>query len=339
MFAQRLRHGTAYCVSTSTPGLWLVLGVLVATGLAPQDAEAQRPFRLSDPFYRNETASRDFFDRYAVTGEVFFQTGGALPEESGVTTSNSDLSFRFRLDYELASRLDLSGIFEAVPGNGGRQLSMSWVVLKYYRYLEASNYAFRLAVDPSLDTAIGFPQVDLAFLYTTLYSPLLSSDFAMGVRRVNIGYGQLLPAEPVPAEGPFVIRPQPSLLTTRAFGTEVHAMINYSLHLDPAGSNFYVGLLGEGGAYDVLESTQGNETNEGLRTVADISNASDAATQENQVAYRGGAIWARGGIEFKRPNYQLAPYVSVPLQQWNPDNEDGEWPVARIHVGVQLMLR
>lgn len=340
MFAQGHQQDTARSASVQPLGLWLVLAVLIGTGLAPQEAEAQRPFRLSDPFYRNETARRDFFDNYALTAEVFYQSGGTVQDEGGLAASDNDVSFRFRFDYELAASLDLSGIFEAIPGNGGRQLSMSWVVLKYYRYLESSDYAFRLAVDPSLDAGVGFPQVDLAFLYTTLYSPLLSSDFAMGVRRVNISYGQFLPAEPLPPDGPFVARPRPSLLVTQAFGTELHAMINYNLHFDPAGSNFYVGLLGEGGAYDVGEKILDSST-DGLRAVADLGiNDTDGEAGNEKTAYRGGAVWARGGIEFKRPNYQIAPYISLPLQQWNPEREGtDDWPVARLHFGLQFMLR
>ncbi len=311
---------------------WLLLGLLLALGFS--DAAAQRPFRISDPFYRNETARRDFFDRYALTGEVSYRSSGALQDEG--LASSADLAFRFRFDYELAPRLDLGAVFEVVGGNGGRKLGLSWLVLKYYRYLEEADYAFRLAVDPSSDGRAGFPQVDLAFLYTSLLSPVLSSDFALGVRRVNIGYAQFIPPAPLPREGPFVVRPRPTLLATRALGTELHLMINYNFHFDPAGSNFFVGLLGEGGRYDLVQSSL-SQTGTGARAANDVGAfQAEQPALEQKTAYRGGALWARGGVEFKRPSYQFSPFLSLPLQQWNPE---GDWPEARLQAGVMLMLR
>lgn len=307
--------------------------LLAALLLLPPDALAQRPFRLDDPFYRTETARRDFYDHLALTGEISYRNGATL-QDDGIAAA-SDLALRLRLDYQVAPRLDVGAVFDAVGGNGGRRVMLSWVVLKYYRYFEQSDYAFRLAVDPSSDGLVGFPQVDVAFLYTSLLSPLLSTDFAMGVRRVNLGYAQIQPPA-LPEGGPFVFKPRTSVLVTRALGSELHLMMNYNLHFDPAGSNLFIGLLGEGGQYELVETERGREAGGGALGDLETIDAGGSAV-EQRTPFRGGAVWARGGIEFKRPSYQILPFVSVPLQQWNP--EDGDWPVARLHAGVQLMLR
>ncbi len=315
--------------------LGLLVGVLLGLSLTAQDAEAQRPFRLSDPFYRGETARRTFFDRYALTGEVSYRSAGTI-QGDGLPASNNDLAFRFRFDYELAKWLDLSAIFDAVGGAGARRVSLSWLVLKYYRYIEESNadYAFRLAVDPASDSRVGFPQVDLAFLYTSPLSPVLTTNFAIGLRRVNIGYLQLNPPAEILPDGNFVIRPRPQLLGTRALGTELHGMMNYNLLFDPAGSNLFVNFLAEGGAYDLIETLI--EANTG-GNLADIVEASEDA--EDKTSYRGGAFWARFGVEFNRPNYQISPFLAAPVKQWTPDAETGDWPKARFHFGVQFTIR
>ncbi len=322
-------------------GLCAVLALLLGTGLLPGSATAQRPFRISDPFYRNETARRVFFDRFALTGEASYRPAGALQEEGGVALSGGDLTLRLRFDYQLAARLDIGAIMEAVGGNGGRRLGVTWIVLKYYRHLEAGDYAFRLAVDPASDGRVGFPQVDLAFLYTSLLSPLLSTDFALGVRRVNIGYAQLVPAEPLPQGGSYITRPRPTLFATRAIGAELHAMMNYNFIFDPAGSNLFIGLLGEGGQYDQIQ-TEINGVDLGATrdpsSLGDLQASEAAQENERKTPYRGGALWARAGLELQRPSYRISPFISVPIQQWNPDAGES-WPQARLHAGLQLMLR
>ena len=339
MFARQLISGMAPASSVRLWSLGLLLGLLFGLGLLPEDATAQRPFRLSDPFYRGETARRHFFDQYALTGEVSYRSAGTF-QSDGVPASSSDLAFRFRFDYELARRLDLSAIFDAVGEAGARQLTMSWLVLKYYRYVEEnhSDYAFRLAVDPSSNGRMGFPQVDLAFLYTSLLSPVLSTDFAIGMRRVNIGYAQFVPPEPLSEGDIFVIRPRPTVLFTRALGTEGHVMMNYNLHFDPAGSNLFVDFLGEAGSYDLVEAPI--EANTG-GSIADLGAGEGAIQEESEerTSYRGGVLWVRLGVEFNRPNYQLSPFLGAPMKQWTPDTEDGDWPQARLHFGFQLTLR
>ena len=316
--------------------LGLLLGILLFVGFLPQDAVGQRPFRLSDPLYRGETARRHFYDRYALTGEVSYRSAGSI-QGDGLPASNSDLAFRFRLDYELAKRLDLSAIVDAVGAAGARRVSLSWLVLKYYRYIEESNsdYAIRLAIDPSSDGRVGFPQVDLAFLYFSPLSPILTTDFAIGLRRVNIGYLQLTPPPQIAPGESFVVRPRPQLLGTRALGTELHVMMNYNLLFDPAGSNLFIDFLGEAGAYDLIESqivsSRGGD-------IGDLEGNVDEST-EDKIAFRGGTIWARFGIEFKRPSYQISPFLGAPLKQWTPEENADEWPKARFHFGVQFTLR
>lgn len=322
---------------TRRPGIWVFLGLVGMLGLLPAEAVAQRPFRINDHFYRNETARRAFFDRYAVTGEVGYSSGGALRDE-GLLTSDNDLVLSFRFDYQLLEQLDLSAIFDAVGSNVGNSVSLSWVVIKYYRYLEYSDYAFRLAVDPASDGRVGFPQVDLAFLYTSMLSPVVSTDFAMGVRRVNIGYTEFVPAQPIGQDDPLILNPKrPTLLLTRAFGTELHLMLNYNVHFDPAGSNLFVAFLGEGGQYDVVDSPVSQRPSSG--SLGDVAPDGGDAAAERATTYRGGTVWARLGMEFSRPSYQVSPFVSVPLQQWQPEADGDSWPQSRLHFGVRLMLR
>ena len=339
MFARALIPGMSPPAAVRSLSLGLLLGLLLGLGLLPEDALGQRPFRLSDPFYRGETARRHFFDNYALTGEVSYRSAGTF-QGDGVPAANSDLAFRFRFDYELTRRFDLSAIFDAAGGAGTRRLALSWLVLKYYRYVEEthSDYAIRLAVDPSANGNLGFPQVDLAFLYTSLLSPVLSTDFALGIRRVNIGYAQLLPPEPI-SDGIFVIRPTPTLLFTRALGTEMHLLMNYNLHFDPAESNLFIDFLGEVGSYDVVEAPL--EANAGLN-LADLGSSGEGAIreeEEQETSYRGGTFWVRFGVEFNRPGYQISPFLGAPLRQWTPKNADDDWPEARLHFGFQLMLR
>ena len=332
MFARRLQ---GFAPLMRPLSLGLLMGVLLGLSLTAQDAAAQRPFRLSDPFYRDETARRTFFDRYALTGEVSYRSAGSI-QGDGLPAANSDLAFRFRFDYQLARRLDLSAIFDAVGGSGARRVSLNWLVVKYYRYIEESNsdYAFRLAVDPSSDGRVGFPQVDLAFLYTSPLSPVLTTDFAIGLRRVNIGYLQLTPPPEIQPGSSFVIKPRPQLLGTRALGTELHGMLNYNLLFDPAGSNLFVNLLVEAGAYDLIETLI--TTNNG-GSLSDVVEASDEGG--DKVSFRGGTFWTRFGVEFNRPSYQFSPFLAAPVKQWTPDAEDGDWPQARLHFGVQFTLR
>ena len=300
------------------PVLPLLAGLCLLLIAGPHLAEAQRPLRLYDPFYRNETARRVFFDRYAFTAEVSYRPAGSL-QDDGFPSPNADpLALALRFDYQLGQRFDLSVLMDAVGGTSGRKLSVSWIALKYYRTVDRQDYAFRLAVDPASDGRVGFPQMDLAFLYTSLMTPALSTDFAIGLRRIRIGYQQLDPDEPLAT----VTQADREVVRTRALGWEVHVMSTYNILFDPAGSNLFVTFLGEGGRYDLVELGAVAPTPENTRSTT---------------TFRGGVFWIRTGIELDRPNYQLAPYLAVPVKQWAPT--EGVWPTSRLHVGLRLMLR
>ncbi|GIV57567.1 MAG: hypothetical protein KatS3mg042_0480 [Rhodothermaceae bacterium] len=308
-----------------------LLGLILCLGTVLPEAAAQRPLRVYDPFYRDETARRIFFDRYALTAEVSYRPAGFIQADGDIPSPNADpLAVGLQFDYQLSDRFDLGILVDAVGGTVGRQLTVNWVMLKYYRTSELRDYAFRLAIDPSSDGRVGFPQMDLAFLYTTPASPVVMTDFALGVRRVRIGYQQLVRLEvPPPDPGdPIVTAPADrALIRTRALGWEMHLMMTYNILFDPAGSNLFVTLLGEVGRYDLIE----------LGQVGPDGKLVGTDGERTTTHFRGGVIWARTGLEFDRPSYQVAPYLAVPLQQWSPD--EGEWPRARLHVGARLMLR
>ncbi len=305
--------------------VWPVAGLLLGLLLCPMASMAQRPVRLFDPFYRDEIARRTFYDRYAFTADVSYRPAGTV-QGDGLPATSGDLGVSFRFDYQLGPRFDLGALVDASGSNNGRTLALNWIVLKYYGTAETSDYALRLAVDPSADSRSGFPQADLAFLYTSPLGPAFTSDFALGMRRVRIGFQELVPVEvEPPGEGDPLVTPLTRFEATyaRAVGWEVHALMRYNMLFDPAGSNMFVALLGESGDYTLLEWGPGTAT------------TSDTAARTT-TSYRGGVIWARFGLELQRPSYRLAPYAALPVQQWAPA-EDG--PRARFHAGVQLMLR
>lgn len=311
---------------------WLGLGLLTASAAVP-DAAAQRPFRTHDPFYRNETARRYFFDGYALSGEVSYRPAGSVQGDGLRAPSADPFGLSFRFDYQLAARFDASVIVDAAAGATGRTLSLSWVALKYYRTVDQSDYAFRLAVDPARDGQVGFPQLDLGFLYTSLLAPDFSMDFALGVRRVRIGYQQFVFPDPVPTDGeggnpPPQQATDPDVVFSRALGWELHAMLSYNLLFDPAGSNMFFEVLGETGNYDLVETVS--------RFDGD-PDEDDAAAADAPTSYRGGVVWLRSGLQFDRPSYQVIPFLGLPLTQWSLD--EGDWPSHRMHIGLRLMLR
>lgn len=306
---------------------WLcMLGAIVVFSADAHDAMAQRPFEVYDPLYQHETARRVFFDGYSVTTEVSWRSPGDSLQASGLPSGAGvfglPLGLGLTLDYQLLPQLDVSAIIDAAGSSTGRNLVVSWVAMKYYWTVENADYAFRLAVDPSLDGQVGFPQLDLAFLTSTLMSPLFSSDFAIGARRIRMGYQQWFPGGEAR-----------EIVFTRALGYEIHGMLTYKLHLDPGGSNVYVTMLGEAGNYTLFESSQqlGQriETGEGDRL--------EGGTTAWQADYRGGVIWLRGGITFSRPSYLVAPYIGMPVAQWHPDSEPQRNSTVR--AGFRLMLR
>ena len=306
----------------------LVLGLLCAFALP---VAAQRPFRIYDPFYRNESARRPFYDGFALTGEVSYRPLGELQGEDPTLDANP-LGLALRLDYELNDHLDVGAIVDA--SGAGRTLSWSWVVLTYHRTQDYDDYAFRLALDPSSDGRVGFPQADLAFVASSLLSPIFSSDFALGLRRVQRGYRQYLPLDPADADDGVTPPATPRTYEVnynRAFGWEVHLMMNYSLHLSPSGTKFYAGLVADRGQYEVHRMANGDVVTPGLAS----AKGADDTTRVVREDYRGGVLWLRPGFEYSRPTFRLTPFLNVPLVQWTPDGH----PRARPHLGVSLMLR
>ena len=304
-----LRLGLGFCL--------FVVGFLLAA-----DASAQRPFRIFDPFYRSETALRTFFDGVAFTGEFSYRAAGSVQNSGFAAPDDNPLGLSFRLDYQLAPRVDLSAIWDAsgtadsTGFNIGRTIAVNWVALKYYWRVENSDYAIRLAVDPSSDGRVGFPQMDIAFLSTRALSPVFSNDMAIGVRAVRMGFRQAFPRQA--ESGPLL-----EYINTRALGLEIHFMATYNVIFDPARSNAFFSFLGEGGQYTMLET---------------VSHAGDEAeTREEARKYRGGALRIRFGIEYNKPSYQVIPFLSVPLKQWTP--EEDNWHLARMQLGFRLMLR
>jgi len=223
----------------------------------------------------------------------------------------------------MAERLDLNAYWDAAGTATGRTIVLSWVGLKYYWTVEHSDFAFRLAVDPASDGRVGFPQLDIAFISTRALTPLFSSDFAVGVRRVRKGYRQFLPAGATPIEEEALLADlaRSQFIDTRALGMELHFMWTYNLIFDPARSNLFVALMGEGGQYELFETR--------------IGGVPDSTDESGPSEYRGGVVWVRSGIEYNRPSYQVIPFLSVPLKQWATEGGVD----ARMQLGVRLMLR
>ncbi len=302
--------------------LWL-LGTLLLVPGATQEAQAQRPFGVNDPFYQSETARRVFHDGLAAAGEVAYRSSAPVPG-SGVATSGSPVSLSFRLHYALARRLDLNAYWDAAGTNTGPTVVLSWVGLKYYWSVDNADYAFRLAVDPASDGRVGFPQADVALILTKALTPLFSTDFAIGVRRVRKGFRQFVPAGAFGGDDALgEVTSQSQFIDTRALGTELHFMLSYNTIFDPARSNLFVALIGEGGQYELLESSF-----EGPFSI-------DDEDEFGRSHYRGGLVWARSGIEFNRPSYQVIPFMSVPLTQWTTEEDDE----AHMQLGFRLMVR
>lgn len=316
----------------------------------PMQSLAQRPFQQYDQLYRSEQSQRAFYGGYALTAEVAYRNAGSLQGEGLPVVESNPLGLSFRLDYQFSQRLDLSALIDAAGNSTRRGLALSWLVFKYYERSETSSFALRLAVDPSFDGRVGFPQIDIAWLSSSLITPLSSSDFAFGLRRVRMGYEQFVLAQPTLNNG-FVLhgatapsytgstgltdtRNNLDVIYTRAFGWEVHMMFGYNFKFDPAGSNIFVSLLGQAGSYDLLETAYEEPLLGKLNLDAATSFKQEITTAKD---YLGGIIWARAGVEFNRPNFQILPYIGLPVQQWAPG--EGSWPRSRRQVGVRLMLR
>ena len=315
---------------------------LVMCFAAALPALAQRPFLMFDPLYQSEQSQRSFHEGYALTAEVSYRTAGVLQGDGLQAVEADPLGLSFKIDYQLAERLDLSAVIDAAGNTTRRGLSLSWVIFKYYEYSDQASFALRVAVDPSFDSRAGFPQIDVAWLSSSALSPLSSTDFAFGVRRVRLGYEQWLINEPnltnsfqlYETEAEATPRPDFDVIHTRALGWELHLMLGYNFKFDPAGSNIFLSFLGQAGSYDLLETSF-------HEPILPEFNLTAATAYETEITesreYLGGVIWFRSGVEFNRPGYQILPFIGIPLQQWAPAS--GDWPKSRRQMGVRLMLR
>ena len=335
---------------TSAPRLFVAVGLALVCGFGAADVQAQRPFLAHDALYRSETAERLFFDGYAFTAEVSYRRAGQVQDDGRPSIGANPLGLAFRLDYQLARRIDLSAIVDASGASAGasttvagRSLSVSWLALKYYWTVDNSDYAFRLAVDPSLDGRTGFSQTDFAFLASTLLSPMFSTDFAIGARRVQRGYERYEPpSEAADGDGageappPLLATSDPNILFTRAIGWELHLMMSYNVLLDPAKSNVFASLIVNRGQYQLSDFPMGGEAEAPAeRTAAYGANALADGAPTFTREYRGGVVWVRTGVEYNRPGYQVAPFLNLPLKHWTPQGNHA----PRVHFGVRLMLR
>lgn len=251
---------------------------------------AQGAFQTLDPFYQDESARRDFYSGVAVSGEVGYRAPSLL-QPGGA--AGGDLALSVQLDYALLPQVDLAAIVDLSGGVGQGPVGLSWVVLKPYWNNEGTDYAVRIAIDPASEGGLGFRQTDVAFLSTSSLSPFLTSDFAVGLRRVRTGYD----ARTLDETTGFDLLADPERV--RVIGKELHLSWGYNVLFDPAGSKISLALLAEAGDYSLLRAIDVDPDQEG--------------TEER---IRSGMGWFRGGLEFSRPSYQLAPYVAVPLVTW-----------------------
>ena len=310
---------------------WHVAAILMV-GICAFEADtslAQRPVHMFDPFYRGESAVRTFYDQYAITAEISYRPPGLLQNETNATAAGvgaNPIGLNLHFGYQLSDHLELGAFVDATGNAAGRTLGLSWVTIKYLKHQEGTDYAVRLALDPSSDGRSGFPQADLGFLYTSPMSKNVTADYAFGVRRVQIGFQEIVPSAPVlinPGD-PIVSPPGASneLLRGRARGWEIHGSWSHNILFDPAGSNMFVAFMAEAGTYDMVEWN-----------VSSVEDGNERRMSE----YRGGALWIRSGIEIERPTYQFAPFLSIPFRQWSPS--EGDWPKSKVKLGLRLMLR
>lgn len=321
-------------MAASRPIRRRVLRALAVALLLPGAALAQRPFDVLDPFYQEESARRTFYDGFAISGEVAYRASGPF-RQAADADQRGPLALSFRLDYALARQLDVSAIFDVSGGLvsqlGGGPVRLSWIVVKPRWHNEDTDYAVRIAVDPVSEGGLGFRQTDIAFLSSSNLSPLISSDFAIGLRQAQVGYERLQVEEESDLLNPAFVLADPEFVRTRAIGREVHVMWGHRLHFDPAGSNFFLTLLAEAMDYDLIESQLFGE-----------APAEGEEDRETRGQYRGGVGWARTGFEVSRPGYQVSPFVSVPMVSWlDVAGESDTWGprFENLRFGLRLTLR
>ncbi len=283
---------------------------------------AQRPFDAYDPFYQTETARRAFIGTYAVGARVALRASGGAIDSAllalPVGTRRGPLGLALRGDYALGPNVDVGVVVDVAAVSGGQAVRWSWIVGRYAWTVDATDYGLRLALDPDSDGRTGFPQADLALLATSVLSPRLVSDVAIGLRRVRRGFQEVVPRP----DAPVPLNPMTDFDVAygRAIGWEAHAMVTYSALLSPSGSRVFGTVSAERGAYDLVR-------------IGTLSGDGAAQTRAGKV--RAGVIWARAGGELARPSLRFAPFIAVPLVRWGPS---GPSP-ARPTMGVDVTLR
>lgn len=297
-------------------------------------AAAQGGFETLGPSYGGETARRAFYGGFAVSGEASYRSGDLLGLAEAGATAGTDLGLAARLDYALLPQVDLALVADLMNGVRSGSMGLSWVVLKPYWRNEMTDYAVRVAVDPASEGGLGFRQTDVAFLSTTALSPAVTSDLSIGLRRVRTGYTAVdEDAYTEPASAALAARRVAADGTARErlVGQELRASWGYNILFDPAGSRVTVGLAAEAGDYAIV------------RTQTDsFSGGGAAAPVEGSQRIRSGIGWVRTGLEFSRPTYQFAPFLSVPVLTWADVQGD---PVRhgprfqKVRFGLRLTLR
>ena len=314
-----------------------LVAALAITGWAGT-ASAQGSFQTLDPSYGGETARRGFYGGFAVSGEASYRDGDLLGL-SGSGTAGSDLALAARLDYALLPQVDLAVVADLVNGVRSGSMGLSWVVVKPYWHNEMTDYAVRVAVDPASEGGLGFRQTDVTFLSTTALSPAVTSDLTLGVRRVRTGYVRV--DESAFVESPDVLGEAVSARVVaagpereRLVGQEIRASWGYNVLFDPAGSRLTIGLAAEAGDYAIVRS--------GGTAFSDTPGQAPTQVEPTSERIRSGIGWIRTGMEFSRPDYQLAPFVSLPVVTWADVQGD---PIRhgprldKVRFGLRVTLR
>lgn len=290
--------------------------VIACLTLIVGGVSAQGGFQTLDPFYVGESARHVFHGDLAVSGELTVRDRDLLGISQPGTPAGA-LAVAGRLDYALLSQVDVSAVVDLSGSVGNGPLGLSWVVVKPYWHNEGTDYAIRVAVDPVSEGALGFRQTDIAFLSSSLLSPSVSSDFVVGLRRVRVGYDDVVNEEVVDevfSEGEDA---DPSFFSgggnmegerRRLLGQELRVSWGYNVMFDPAGSAVSIGIVGEGGNYKVVSSPIEEEDPDSTPT------SGEEAEQTDRI--RSGVGWIRAGIDFNRPSFQVSPYLSVPVLTW-----------------------
>lgn len=310
----------------------------IALGMAAP-AAAQGTFQTLDPSYGGETARRGFYGGFALSGEAAYRDADLLDRIEPGAPAPSDLSLSARLDYALLPQVDLALVADLTGAAQNGRMGLSWVVVKPYWHNEGTDYAIRVAVDPVSEGGLGFRQTDVAFLSQTALAPSVTSDLSLGIRRLRTGYSDPVlseldvddAGEPIVPDSRLNVGTT-GLVRSRIVGQTLRGSWGYNVLFDPAGSRVAFGLVAEATDYTILQA-------QGADVLADAP-AEEAEESSDRV--RSAVGWMRMGVEFSRPYYQLAPFVSVPVFTWadvqgQPVRHGPR--IEKLRVGLRLTLR